>query len=164
VNKTIHTLLLSIFLLISIISCTENPDTNWEVALKTDKSGKAVEGSKVKLIQAIKIGWGSKGKTRSIEHLSEPIWLGILNGQEVTAKLHPQLLGGTVDWDNLSANYSNTDVLSQEWRVVLTTKGSFDAIWYDRKGDSLVRHVPQQHPMTWFVSSNGVERNTPLFK
>lgn len=165
-----YTPLLLIFLLISIISCNENTIDYWEVALKTNKNGKPIEGSKAKLIQAIrngkdiKIGWGSKGQTRSIEHLSEPIWLGILNEQEVMAKLHPQLLGGTIDWENLTSNYSNTKVLQQEWRVVLTTKGSFDAIWYDRKGDTLIKHVPQQHPMTWFVSTNGIDRNIPLFK
>jgi len=157
-------------LLMTMSSCIKNnPSNTWEIALKTNKTGEPVEGSKAKLIKAIrngkavKIGWGSKGKTHSIEHLSEPIWLAILDEQEVTAKLHRQL-SGTVDWDNLSANHSNTDVLHEEWRVILTTKGSFDAIWYDRRGDTLIRRVPQQHPMTWFVSSNGIDGNTPFFK
>lgn len=152
------------------MSCARNtPSDNWVIALKTSKIGERLEGSKAKLIQAIrngndiKIGWGSKGKSHTIEHLSEPIWLAILDEKEVLAKLHPQSLP-TIDWDSLNANYSNTEILNQEWRVVITTKGTFDAIWYDRKLDTLIKRVPQQHSMTWFVSSNSSINNNNFFE
>ena len=82
--------------------------------------------------------------------MSEPIWLAVLDGEEVLAKLHPQY-SSTLDWDALSGNHSDKKVLHQEWRVVINTDGSFDAIWYDRRTDSLIRRVPQHHTMTWFV-------------
>ncbi|WP_350285858.1 hypothetical protein [uncultured Croceitalea sp.] len=147
-------------------SChNETKYETWMVALKTSKDGNVIKGSKPQLIKAIrngadiKIGWGNKGKNHSIEHLSVPIWLAVLDGKEVLAKLHPQY-SSTLDWDTLSGNHSDKEVIHQEWRVVINTDGSFDAIWYDRKTDSLIRRVPQHHTMTWFVrnQTKGEER------
>ena len=153
----------SIVLLI-LISCNPNKITNnWKVIYKNDKAGNLLIGSKADLIHAIrngadiKIGWESKGKDHSIEHLSNPIWLAILDKKEVIAHLDPQVLA-TINWKTLSANYINTEKLNEEWRVVITTKGEFDAIWYDKKGDSLIKRVPQRHTITWFVK-NGIDKD-----
>jgi len=159
-----------LMLLSAMISCTSKQDSSndWEIALRTAKTGEVVKGSKEGLVTAIRngaevrIGWGSKGKTRRIEHLSDPIWLAVLNEQEVMAHLDPQVLS-KIDWDNLEASYADPDFLRQEWRVVITTKGSFDAVWYDRQTDSLIRRVPQNHAMTWFVKYNRALDNQKLF-
>lgn len=137
-------------------SCKKSSSNEVQLLYKNDKNGETLLGSKDNVIKAIrqgadiKIGWQSVGKTRKIEHLSTPIWLAILNEKEVVAYLDPQIFAN-IDWDNLSAAYVDHKNLDIEWRVVLTTSGSFDAVWYNRKADSVVRRVPQNHEMTWFA-------------
>ncbi len=149
----------SILLLIvfSLFSCqTKKTDSNWSIAYKNDKSGNVLLGSKQQLINSIrkgasiKIGWGGKGKSHQIEHIAEPIWIAILDEKEVVAHLDPQVLSGT-DWDALSANYADSLLVKSEWRVVITTKGEFDAVWYDRQDYRVTKHRPQNHVMTWFI-------------
>ncbi|WP_420603659.1 hypothetical protein [Flagellimonas sp.] len=167
-KKIFYTLLVSILFIPT--SCQKNCNTPvWAVAMKTAKNGEIVEGSKKVLINAIrngadiKIGWGSKGKNHTIEHLATPIWLAILDESEVLAHLSPQVLSN-IDWEHLEANYEKKEMLGQEWRVVITSKGSFDAIWYDRKHDTLIKRIPQQHSMTWFVSSSLTRTSKSLYE
>lgn len=143
----------------------------WQMVYKTNKRGERIDGNKQHLITAIrqglpvKIGWGGKGKKHRIEHISEPIWLAILDEQEVVAHLDPQVLAST-DWENLTANYANPAKLKEEWRVVITTKGAFDAVWYDREKHQRIKRVPQQHPMTWMIKGQ-IDRTgkiKPLFE
>lgn len=144
---------------------------NWQVVYKTDKTGAKLIGSKQNLIDAIrqgldvKIGWGFKGTAHSIEHVSTPIWLGVLDEKEVIAHLSPQVLSKT-DWDNLSASYNDPSKLKEEWRVVISTNGAFDAVWYDKKTNEQIKRMPQQHPITWLVKG-GIGKNAtnlPLFQ
>jgi len=141
-------------------------DSHYRIIYQNDKEGRALIGSKAALIQYIrggadiKIGWGAKGKKHSIEHLSEPIWLAVLDESEVIAHLDPQVLSHT-DWENLSANYADSTLLQREWRVVLTTKGEFDAVWYDRLKGNIVQRRPQNHTISWFAQGN--PSNRPLF-
>ena len=161
--------LLFYFAIILLFSCSGNqPQQNkWRIVLKTDKNGTVLKGSKLELINAIrngqdlKIGWGGKREDLSIEHLSTPIWLAILSEKEVMAHLDPQVLSA-IDWDSLNANYEDASLLQKEWRVVLTTKGDFDAVWYDKKADTLIRRWPQKHIMTWFANGSQ-EEAVPLF-
>lgn len=157
-----------ILILILIASCKQKTlDSGYQVVYKNDKEGNTLLGSKELLINhirggaAIKIGWGSKGKTHSIEHLSEPIWIAILDELEVIAHLDAQVLSAT-DWDKLTANYSDSTLLNQEWRVVITSKGEFDAVWYDRNNGKVIRRRPQNHTMTWFAKGSSAN-NMPLF-
>ena len=128
----------------------------WTVAYKNDKEGNTLMGSKEKLINAIrsgasiKIGWGAQGKKHTIEHLSEPIWIAVLDEKEVLAHLDPQVLSG-IEWQDLTATYTDSLLVQSEWRVVLTTKGEFDAVWIDRNDHTVIKRWPQNHPMTWFV-------------
>jgi len=156
-KKRLGLVFFSVFIACFEISCkAESYDSKFTVLYKNDKNGKALLGSKSKIIHAIrkgadiKIGWQSIGKTRKIEHLSEPIWLAVLNEKEVVAYLDPQVFADT-DWDNLTASYLDDEKLKIEWRVVLTTSGSFDAVWYSKKNDSIIRRAPQNHQMTWFA-------------
>lgn len=147
------------------------PADSWQTVYKSNKEGNGIVGSKKDLINAIrqglpiKIAWGSKGKTHTIEHVAEPIWLAILDEQEVMAHLPSQVLS-SIDWDALTANYANPSKLEEEWRVVITTKGAFDAVWYDRKKQEHIKRVPQQHPITWMVKGNIDKTGAikPLFK
>ncbi len=160
----------SIVVLLLFFGCSPKTSTSnsWEVVLKTDKEGAVLKGSKAALMDAIrsgadiKIGWGGKREDLSIEHLSVPIWLAILSEKEVMAHLDPQVLSG-IDWDSLKVSYEDVSLLQKEWRVVLTTKGDFDAVWYDIKADTLIRRWPQKHRMTWFAKGNSDDRVVPLF-
>ncbi|TAI47421.1 hypothetical protein [Flagellimonas allohymeniacidonis] len=162
---------LGAFLLVLLcLSCSPPPNANneWRIVLKTDREGKVLKGSKQNLVNAVrngadlKIGWGVKREDLSIEHLASPIWLAILSEQEVMAHLDPQVLSG-INWGDLNASYKDSTLLHKEWRVVLTTKGDFDAIWYDRKVDSVIRRWPQKHSMTWFAKGDSKETLSPLF-
>ena len=152
---------------IALLFSCQQQHSNYQVVYKSDKEGNTLQGSKAALINSIrggadiKIGWGSQGKTHRIEHLSEPIWIAVLDETEVTAQLDPQVLAKT-HWEELTASYADSTLLNQEWRVVITTKGEFDAVWYDSHHGKLIKRIPQNHPMTWFAKA-GSEANTPLF-
>ena len=133
-----------------------NAANSWTIVYKNDKQGKTVMGRKAQLINAvrqglpIRIGWGNKGKTISIEHISEPIWVAIMNEQEVMVNLDPQVFS-KINWEDYTATYADSTRLDTEWRVSLTTKGDFDAVWYNRATNKVIRRRPQNHSMTWFV-------------
>ena len=157
-----------ILIIVFLVSCQQRPtDLNFKIVYKCDKEGNTLVGSKKELINRIrggaelKIGWGGKGEKHSIEHLSEPIWIAILDESEVIAHLDAQVLS-KINWEELSADYADTTLLSQEWRVVITTKGEFDAVWYDRINGKLIQHRPQNHVITWFAKNN-IEDAKPLF-
>lgn len=147
----------------------DQQDQEWVPVYKNDKAGNTVLGSKEKLINAIRngnpvrIAWGSKGKTHTIEHISDPIWIAILDEKEVIAHIDPQVLS-RVDWETLSADYSDSTKLNEEWRVAITTKGEFDAVWYDKTNYKLIKRVPQNHVMTWFVKGKIAKTASPFFK
>ncbi|MGI9545309.1 MAG: hypothetical protein ACR2MX_18745 [Cyclobacteriaceae bacterium] len=161
-------LLVSVPLVTASCSQHSEADLDWEIAYKNDKNGSTIEGSKQKLINAIRhgipirIGWGTKGANHSIEHISQPIWIAILDEQEVIAHLDPQVLS-IINWEELSASYSDSAKLKEEWRVVLTTKGEFDAIWYDKETNKQIQRRPQNHAITWFVNRPRTEDQAKPF-
>ncbi len=152
----------------SAFSCSSQSE-KWVIAFKTDTEGNTISGSKKNLIDAIragndiKVGWGFKGKAHSIEHVSNPIWLAVLDEQEVIAHLDPQVLS-SIDWEELRPNYADSSLFTKEWRVVLSTKGDFDAVWIDRKENKVVERRPQQHPTTWFVRKADLKESIALFE
>ncbi|GAB5472693.1 MAG: hypothetical protein Mars2KO_07920 [Maribacter sp.] len=158
-----------LFVVSLLFSCTSKvKESGYDIVYKNDKNGKTLLGSKQELIRHIrggadiKVGWGSQGKNHTIEHLSIPVWIAILDETEVIAHLDPQVLSKT-DWENLTASYADSTLLNQEWRVVLTSKGEFDAVWTSKADGSLIKRIPQKHTMTWFVK-DGMKNNTPFFR
>lgn len=153
-----------------ISACSQSAESSWQVAYKHDKSGSTLAGSKEQLFAAIRagktvrIGWGwyNEKKGLSIEHLADPIWLAIVDQKEVIAHLPPQVLSG-IDWKSGTANYEKESLLNQEWRVVINTNGSFDAVWYDRKEGKRSRRSPQQQTITWFVDELAPKQTKALF-
>ncbi len=160
-----------IYPLLTIILFGCQPTTEkWTVLYKSGTNGQTISGSKKALINAIrngadiKVGWGFKGKAHSIEHLSNPIWIGILDEKEVMVHLDPQVLSA-MNWEALRPNYADSSLLLKEWRVVISTKGDFDAVWYDRRENKVVERRPQKHPISWFARNNALkESSTPLFE
>ncbi len=158
---------ISLVLAIVICSCnqTEQSNSNWLAVYKNDKQGNTIAGSKQELINAIRkgasirIGWGAKGKNHSIEHLSDPIWLAILEEKEVIAHLDPQMLSA-IDWEKYTAHYADTTLVKNMWRVVLDTQGNFDAIWYHPITQKIIERRPQNHTITWFIKN--IDLNTKV--
>lgn len=155
-QNTITAFLCTIILSV-VFSCkTQYNNNEVTVLYKNDKDGNTLLGSKNNIVNAIrkgadiKIGWQSVGKEKKIEHLSNAIWLAVLNEKEVVAYLDPQVFA-SIDWESLAASYNHNEDLDIEWRVVLTTSGNFDAVWYNRKTGSVIRRIPQKHEMTWFA-------------
>ncbi|MEO9869128.1 hypothetical protein [Ekhidna sp.] len=150
--------------LIILISCSYTERDSWELVLKTRKDGSIISGSKKILIEKLrsgsdlKLGWGWKNNGKSLEHFANPTWVGILNEKEVYAYLDPQVLSG-IDWNNLNASYADSTLVGKEWRVVINTDGSFDAVWIDRNSNQTHKRVLQNHVMTWWVKSGGKEMN-----
>jgi len=148
--------------------CNPCSAQNWEVALRLNKKAEVIEGSKSKLINAIrqgcdvKIAWGWDNGEKSMEHISEPIWTAILNEEEVLFHIDPQVFGRT-DWELLQGSFAESD-LKNEWRVIIDTKGSFDAVWYDRDKNEVTRRVPQSHKMTWFIKGYKEKKANPFFR
>ena len=168
-RNTFRYALVILFFTYSISSCSDINEPEWEIAYKNDKDGNALVGSKQELINAIRLGvpvkiaWGGKGSKHSIEHISEPIWIAILDEKEVIAHLEPQVLS-VIDWDSLSAKYSDSSKLKEEWRVVISTKGEFDAIWYDKKENRQIKRIPQNHTISWFVKNSTEAQANPFFE
>ncbi len=160
---------LTIFISLLIFgSCQQTTCNNWHIGLKTDKNGQVLEGSKEHLIKALrsgadlKVGWGWKYKDKSLEHIAEPSWIGILNEKEVYVYLDPQVLSG-LSWEDLTANFADSSLVSQEWRVAINSNGSFDAVWIDRNNHEVTRRLPQNHTMTWWVNQPVNEDVKPYF-
>ena len=127
----------------------------WNKVLQLDESGKVIFGSKSQLISAIrsgqdvKIAWGWKTEDKSIEHISIPTWTAILNEKEVLFHIDSQVFGA-ISWDDAAGTFEGAN-LEDEWRVIIDTNGTFDAVWYNRKNHEITRRMPQQHNMSWFV-------------
>ncbi len=143
----------------------------WKPVYKTHADGSVLEGSTQELIRFLRKGydlrlaWGWKKEDKSIEHLADPIWIAIINENEVIVHLDPQVLS-RVDWENQSANYADSSLFDHEWRVAISTNGSFDAVWYNRVTNKVHRRVPQRHTMTWMINMSGLDNNSdsnPLF-
>lgn len=158
-----------------LLGCQYRPTQNagtalkWRAVYKNDQHGNALAGNKTDLVRAIrsgstlKVGWGWQKDDKSMEHLSEPIWHLVLNDEEVIVHLDPQVLSYTV-WDSLSANYADSSLLDLEWRVVLSTKGEFDAVWYNRRDHKVAKRMPQRHIMTWYVQQDHFDHEpVPLY-
>ncbi len=151
---------------IYISACQQQPKEEWIIALKTDRDGNVMSGSKEKLINAIrggsdlKLGWGWKTEDKSLEHVAIPNWIGILNEKEVYVYLDHQVLS-SIDWENLRPHYQDSSLVGKEWRVAISTDGSFDAVWIDRENNTLERRMPQNHIMTWWTKSS--QSQVPLF-
>ncbi|MEM7297103.1 MAG: hypothetical protein AAF391_02425 [Bacteroidota bacterium] len=156
-------------LLLNFTSCTSERSSNeWHIVLKTNKDGTIINGSKEKLISALrsgadlKLGWGWKHEGKTLEHIAFPTWIGIINEQEVYAYLDPQVLS-RLDWGNMKAHYEDSTLSKNEWRVAINTEGTFDAIWIDRDSNEITRRAPQNHIMTWWVSYEGKSDTNALF-
>lgn len=147
-----------------IFWCAANaPDPVWTPVYKNGLNGEALEGSKEDLFAAIRagqpiqIGWGLSrelnGQPASVEHLATPVFIGIGNDEHVVAQLSEHIAPRSY-WGANSAFFDDPAVL---WRGLMSTSGSFDAVWANRTTGEVIRRSPQRAVMTWYV-----RRKAPL--
>lgn len=138
----------------------------WTKIFKNDLSGKTMEGSKIKLFEAIRagepvrVGWGLKrninGQEKSVEHIAEPVFITITDNNEISAQL-PEHLAQESYWNSNKARFDNGSVM---WRGILSSTGTFDAIWADRATGEIVRRSPQRAILSWYVLGKPAKANT----
>lgn len=130
----------------------------WRLAYRHDTEGRPIAGSKAALIEAIRrgdpvrIAWGGAfqgrdGKTLSVEHSADPVFLSITGGEEVVAQI-PEHIAQVAYNDEATATYEAGGVM---WRGLFSTTGRFDAIWVDRGTGKEVRRRPQRAATAWMV-------------
>ena len=133
------------------------PDPVWTPVYKNGLNGEALEGSKEDLFAAIRagqpiqIGWGLarelNGAPASVEHLAAPVFIGIGDDSHVVAQL-PEHVAPKSYWGAGSAFFDDAAVL---WRGLMSTNGTFDAVWANRATGEVIRRSPQRAVMTWYV-------------
>lgn len=134
-----------------------NCTSQWRLAYHHDIDGRVVAGRKEALVDAVRRGypirltWGMSvpSKNISVEHVAEPVFATITNGREVVAQL-PEHIGQQSYWDVQQAGFEDPAVL---WRGIMTTTGSFDAVWVNRGTGKVVRRLPQKARIAWHVFS-----------
>ena len=146
---------------------TVNMHSSKSLMLSHDSTGEVIAGSPQKLIAAIRngceltIGWGAIGASRTIEHIANPMWVSVRDGELVEAQLDDYLinlavLGEPQEEHPRQARFGGTDEVLM-WRANLKTDGSFNAVWYHPHTGKLVTRIPQQHPMKWFADCQPIE-------
>ncbi|GAB5415656.1 MAG: hypothetical protein Cons2KO_32590 [Congregibacter sp.] len=132
----------------------------WVLLYKNSLDGQSLAGSKEALFAAIRSGqpiqvaWGFKASRNeesiAVEHLASPVFLSIVNEQEVSAQL-PEHIAQQHYADIDSALFDDPAVM---WRGLVTTTGSFDAIWVNRATGKTVRRYPQRAAFSWYAPAS----------
>lgn len=133
-------------------------EPSWRLVYRHDAEGKAQEGSKDALFDAVRRGrpirlaWGAKverpgAPVISVEHSAESAFLTIMNGTDVFVQL-PEHIGQASYFEAEKARFDRTSVM---WRGLLGTTGAFDAAFVDRATGAEVRRLPQRAAIAWFA-------------
>ena len=103
--------------------------------------------------QMLRIGWGfsreRKGQQIALEHLIEPVFVTAVDAEHVSAQL-PEHIAQRAYHDVDNAFFDNPAVM---WRGLMTTRGTFDAVWVDRATGKTVRRYPQRAALSWYALS-----------
>jgi hypothetical protein len=142
------------------------PPPRWEAVYRHGLEGEALSGSKEALFaairagQAIQIGWGFRaereGEPLQVEHLISPVFITITSGRHAVAQL-PEHIAQRSYVDAEQAFFGNPSVM---WRGLMSTTGSFDAVWVDRASGEVIRRYPQRAMLTWYAQ-NRAPLDTP---
>lgn len=139
----------------------------WRLLYHHDAEGQAISGDKKALFDAIRHGrplrltWGLKSARDSnvtVEHVAEPVFVTATGG-EVAAQL-PEHIAQQSYGDPDRARFAVPGVM---WRGLMSTSGTFDAVWVDRATGDEVRRVPQRAAIAWYAFGPGTAcDSTPL--
>lgn len=172
--KTNHYLFIVTILLISSAfwlnnSSADKDSVGWTPVYKHDKNGKPIGGKKADLLEAIRrgydirVGWGfqhPRDKSKTIEHVVKPNFLGVSGGELVYATLDEHIALKAY----LSVQNPEFKDPKVTWSCVLDTQGHFNAVWYDRATGKKVKDFPQRHVMTWFVHYPAKRSSSKIWK
>ena len=130
----------------------------WTMVYKSGLNGEVLSGSKDKLLAAIRegipvrVGWGLDrsvdGEANSVEHVAEPVFVTIVDGTEIVAQL-PEHVAQRSYWDASQAQFDEGAVM---WRGLVSSTGSFDAIWVNRSTGEVIRRAPQRAVLNWYLA------------
>lgn len=141
----------------------------WNLVYRHDGDGNPIAGSRAQLLAAIRSGspirfaWGVKvergDEVLSVEHSAEPVFLTIVNGTEVVVQL-PEHIAQRSYVDAVDPGFSDPAVM---WRGLMSTNGTFDAVWVNRATGVEVRRSPQRVGLAWFaLVPGGPHAQAPL--
>ena len=136
----------------------------WRLMLKHDRDGNVLSGDKQHLVNAVRQGcdlrvaWGARraaDPSRTIEHISSPLWVAIRDGDMVEVQLDDFLINlsvlGEPNEDHPARQrFGGTEKVVM-WRANFRIDGNFDAVWYDPTTGALIERVPQRHAASWFA-------------
>ena len=135
----------------------------WRLVYRHDADGHPMEGSLQALLDAIRRGaglrvaWGFASGTAAgadtVEHVAEPVFVTIMNGEHVFAQL-PEQIGQASYTQPEGARFERPSVM---WRRVMGTDGTFDAVFVDRATGEEVRRLTQHAGLSWFAELSGTE-------
>ena len=154
----------------SLLWCS-GVSAEWQMVYKNDREGAALAGDKAKLVAAvrqglpIRIAWGvqrSGSPQRTVEHVAEPVFVTVVNEQEVFVQI-PEHIAQTSYWDEELQDFDTPAVV---WRGLLATTGRFMAVWYNRATGQTIRRSPQRVVMTWFADQTATSTQdiSPLWQ
>jgi hypothetical protein len=133
------------------------PPPAWRVLYHHDADGAPIAGSKPALFDAVRRGepirlaWGASFEgpagPQSVEHAAEPVFVTIMNGAELSVQL-PEHIAQASYADPGKAVFETPGVM---WRGLLTSNGSFDAVYVDRATGLEVRRLPQRARIAWLA-------------
>jgi len=149
--------------------------SKWHLLLAHDATGKIGQGSRKQIANAvrqgckIRVAWGARRKsdpTRTIEHIADPIWVSIRDGNDVEVQIGDYLINhavlGEPSTDHPGRERFGGTGRVVKWRANLKADGTFDAIWFYPHSGELVTRVPQRYPMKWFADCKPTDA-APLF-
>jgi hypothetical protein len=128
----------------------------WRLAYRHDADGRAVEGSRAALVDAVRRGgplrlaWGlATGGTpnRTLEHTADPVFLSAIDGDHVFVQLPEHVVQASY----IEADKSRFDQPGVMWRGLMGSDGTFDAVMVDRASGKEVRRLPQRAAISWFA-------------
>jgi len=106
--------------------------------------------------QSLRIAWGfsreHKGKLIELEHLIEPVFVTAVSGESVSAQL-PEHIAQRSYYDIDQSLFDDPAIM---WRGLMTTKGTFDAVWVNRATGETLRRLPQRAALSWYAMSTPV--------
>ncbi|MEM6301220.1 MAG: hypothetical protein AAF749_05725 [Pseudomonadota bacterium] len=127
----------------------------WRLVYKHDRDGTPLLGKKEKLFDAVRLGrpirlnWGlqsSRNPSITVEHVAEPVFVTI-TGNELAAQL-PEHIAQESYANAAKARFQDPAVL---WRGLMSTSGTFDAVWVNRSSGEVVRRSPQRASIGWYT-------------
>lgn len=134
---------------------------SWELVYRHDADGNPIDGAKTELFAAIRAGlpirlaWGVEitrdGQVFSVEHSAEPVFLTIVNELEVVVQLAEHIAQRSYV-DTVTPGFADPAVM---WRGLMSTDGTFDAVWVNRSTGTEVRRYPQRAGIAWFAFQAG---------